>query len=83
MFRYLNNARNPVLFAQLYMGTIVLKILAYCGFCLWMVMADKAAAALNLTFFLLAYFAFTALEVGFLYARISRENRPGEGRKNS
>jgi uncharacterized membrane protein len=82
LFKYLSTAR-PAYFVQLYILTIALKLFAFGGFCLWMVMADRAGAALNIVFFMGVYFIFTAVEITFLFNKISRGNEPRGDSKNS
>jgi len=72
IFRYLFRAREPALFVQLYLGTMVIKLLAYGGFCLWIIFKDKPGSISNITFFMVVYLVFTVLEITFLFNKISR-----------
>lgn len=67
IFVYLFRARESSYFTQLYLLTMVVKVLAYCAYNLLMVLKDKPAAVNNVVFFMVVYFVFTALEIGFLY----------------
>jgi hypothetical protein len=72
IFKYLYRPREPAFFVQLYLGTMVIKLLAYGGFCLWIIVKDKPGSTSNITFFLVVYLLFTVLEISFLFKRISR-----------
>jgi hypothetical protein len=71
IYAYLYTADKPGFFLQLYLLTMVVKLLAYCGYALVMIRQDRAGALANVVFFMIAYFLFTFLEIGFLYHRIS------------
>jgi hypothetical protein len=74
IYTYLYKADKPGFFLQLYMLTMVVKLLAYCSYVLIIVRSDKTAAFSNVIFFMITYFVFTALEIGFLYKKVSRDN---------
>jgi hypothetical protein len=69
VYRYLHRVANPEDFVRLYLGMIVLKLIACLGYAVVIVMEDKAGAAGNVTFFLVVYVLLTGLEVGFLYRK--------------
>lgn len=71
IFIYLFRARGSAYFTQLYLLTMVVKVLAYCAYNLLMVLKDKPSAVENVIFFMVVYFAFTVLEIGFLYSAIT------------
>jgi hypothetical protein len=73
IFFYLYTAEKPGFFVQLYLLTMAVKVLAYLAFCFVMISKDKASAAGNVVFFMCTYFVFTALEIGFLYRKISSQ----------
>lgn len=75
VFRYLYRVRKPDFFVQLYLLTMALKILAYAAFNLVVILEDRSGAARNVAFFMVLYFLFTAIEVVFLYLKISRSGR--------
>jgi len=71
IYRYLYKASRPEFFVQLYLLTMAVKILAYGVYAYIMISKDAAGAALNVVFFMITYFCFTALEITFLYRKIS------------
>jgi hypothetical protein len=71
IFVYLYKANNPGFFLQLYLLTMVVKLLAYCAFCLVMILTDKRSAIGNAVFFMSTYFVFTVIEIAFLFKRIN------------
>ena len=73
IFVYLYTARKPQFFLQLYLLTMVVKLLAYCAYNLVMVLSDRASAIENVVFFMVVYFVFTFLEIAFLYRKISAQ----------
>lgn len=54
-------------FTQVYLITVVAKILVYGIFVVIIILSDRPNASANAIFFLVGYFLFTALEVIFLY----------------
>jgi hypothetical protein len=74
--RYIFHAAKTSYFVQVYVGTIVIKLLGYGAYCFWMISANQAGAALNIAFFMIVYFVFTALEILFLFRKISGSERP-------
>jgi hypothetical protein len=66
LYRYLYNISTD-LFVQFYLLTIAAKILAYGAYMFLVISLDSAGAPGNVAFFMITYFAFTALEIGFLY----------------
>lgn len=76
VFRYLYRIEKPDFFVRLYLLTIALKFVAYGAFNLIVILADRRGAGANVAFFILVYLLFTALEIGFLYRKISRSERP-------
>jgi hypothetical protein len=75
IFIYLYKANRSGYFIQLYLLTMVIKVLAYCTYNLIMIMSDKPGAIHNVVFFMIAYFIFTGLEIGFLYRKIAAGKR--------
>jgi hypothetical protein len=75
IFFYLYTSDRPDFFVQLYLLTMVVKVLAYLVFCYIMISRDKPSAAGNIVFFMCTYFVFTAIEIGFLYPKISHQKR--------
>lgn len=76
IYVYLYKARKQSGFTQLFLLTMVVKVIAYCVYNLMMVLKDKPSAFNNVIFFMVTYFIFTALEIGFLYHKISGAKRP-------
>jgi len=74
IYRYMVRVKKPDLFVQLYLIMMVLKLVAYAVYCWVMVTQNKAGAGANVVFFLVVYFVFTALEIGFLHQKISAKN---------
>lgn len=75
VFRYLYKVEKPDFFVQLYLLTMVVKFIAYGVFNFIVILEDRAGAAGNVAFFMVLYLLFTALEVAFLYRKISRSKR--------
>jgi hypothetical protein len=61
---------------QLYLLSMVVKLIAFLAYNLVMVLDDRKGAMANVLYFLLVYFIFTAVEIAFLYKRISRNPKP-------
>lgn len=74
IYRYLIKVEKPEFFVQLYLIMMTIKLVAYLAYCWVIVTQDKAGAAANVVFFMIVYFAFTALEIGFLFHKISTKN---------
>ena len=72
LFVYLYRFDKPDFFIQLYLLTIAVKLLAYGAYNFFMIMEDGKGAVHNVVWFMLVYFIFTALEIVFLYKKISR-----------
>jgi 4-hydroxybenzoate polyprenyltransferase len=71
IYRYLYRLKKLQLFVQVYLGTLVLKIIIYGSYTVGMMVMNRTGSMENVFYFLIVYFVFTALEVGFLYRRIS------------
>jgi hypothetical protein len=71
IFTYLFKTAKPDFFVQLYLLTMAVKLLAYGAYNLLMILDDSAGAPLNVVYFMISYFIFTALEITFLYRKIS------------
>jgi len=76
VFRYLYKADKSGFFVQLYLLTMAVKFIAYGVFNVIVIREDPAGAASNVAFFIFSYLVFTALEVVFLYRKISHAHRP-------
>ena len=74
LFAFIYRIRNPGIFIQLYLLTMVVKMLGSGIFIFIVTLNDRPGAASNVAFFLLSYIIFTGLEVGFLYHEKARNN---------
>jgi hypothetical protein len=72
LYIYLYRFNKPDFFIQLYLLTMALKLLAYGAYNFFMIMEDREGAVNNVVWFMTLYFIFTALEIAFLYQRISK-----------
>lgn len=72
LFAFLYRVKIPAIFIQLYLLSMVVKILGSGIFIFIIAMKDRAGASPNVVFFLCAYILFTALEVAFLYYEKAR-----------
>jgi len=75
IFRYLYRLEKPDFFVRLYLLTMVVKFIAYGAFNLIVILEDRSGAPANVVFFMVVYFLFTALEIVFLYRKISSSDR--------
>ena len=71
IFVYLYRLAKPSVFVQLYLFSMAVKLLACFAYTLLMIREDKSGAVVNVLYFLIVYLLFTALEIAFLYRRIS------------
>lgn len=76
IFVYLYRSKNPSFFVQLYLLSMAVKLMAYFGYALFMILDDRQGAVPNVLYFLIIYFLFTIIEIAFLYRRISGMPRP-------
>ena len=76
IFFYLYRWGKPRLFVQLYLLSMVVKLLACFAYTLLMILQDRDGAVPNVIYFLAIYFLFTTLEIGFLYRKISNSSHP-------
>ena len=75
IFVYLYRLGKPAHFVQLYLLSMVVKLVASFAFLLLMVLEDRPGAIANTLYFLVVYFLFTTVEIGFLYMKISGSRR--------
>lgn len=75
LFIYLLKTRRerPDFFVQFYLLTMTVKLIAYAGFMIFIIMKDREGARLNVITFLFIYLLFTALEIAFLYRRVNSD----------
>ena len=72
LYVYLYKFNKPDFFIQLYLLTMALKLLAYGAYNFFMIREDAVGAMHNVAWFMTLYFIFTALEIAFLYKKISK-----------
>lgn len=71
IFVYLYRSNKRTWFVQLYLLSMVVKLLAYFAYNLIIILEEPRNAIANVAYFLSVYLAFTALEIAFLYRKIS------------
>lgn len=71
LYVYLNKLNKPEFFVQLYLLTMVVKLIAYGAYNFIIILDDRNKAVPNVMWFLVLYFIFTALEIAFLYRKIT------------
>lgn len=73
IYYYLVDIKNekPKYFAQLYLLTLFVKLIAYAAYILFVLLKSPDHAAANAGVFMITYILFTGLEVGFLYKKIA------------
>jgi hypothetical protein len=73
LFIYLLQTKRerPGYFVQFYLLTMAVKLTAYAGFMIFVIMRDREGARLNVITFLIVYLLFTALEIAFLYRKVN------------
>jgi hypothetical protein len=76
LFIYLYRSEKRRFFVQFYLLSMVVKLVAYLAYNLIVILQDRSGAFANVLYFLLVYFMFTAIEIGFLYRKISPRSRP-------
>lgn len=72
LYRFLFKMKQdrPDYFVQLYLLTLVVKIIASAAY-LFVMVIGLADPARDVVFFMAVYFVFTALEIGFLYRKVT------------
>ena len=73
LFVYLYKFNKPDFFVQLYLLSMMVKLIDYGAYNFIMIMDDKGGATQNVIWFVVLYFIFTALEIGFLYRKITNQ----------
>ena len=72
LYFYLYRFNKPDFFIHLYLLTMALKLLVYGAYNFFMIIDDRKGAVSNVVWFMTLYFIFTALEIAFLYQKISK-----------
>ena len=75
IFVYLYRSGKRSHFVQLYLLSMVVKLIACLVFILLIVLEDRQRAVANAMYFLTVYAVFTAVEIGFLHRKISASGR--------
>jgi hypothetical protein len=72
LYRFLLKTKQerPDYFVQLYLLTLVVKIIASSAY-LFVMVVGQPEPARDVVFFMAVYFVFTALEIAFLYRRVN------------
>lgn len=76
LFVYLYRLQKAHYFVQLYLLTMVAKLVAYLVYNTIIVLEEPKHAAANVLYFLTVYVVFTTLEIACLYRKISAPKRP-------
>jgi hypothetical protein len=74
LYRFLlrTKQKQPDFFVQFYLATMVIKLIAYGAFMFVIATNQKAKAVDDVVFFMVVYFVFTALEIGFLFRHVNQ-----------
>jgi hypothetical protein len=74
LYRFLlrTKQQRPDFFVQFYLATMVVKLIAYGAYMFVVVTSQTEKAAADVVFFMVVYFIFTAIEIGFLYRHVNR-----------
>jgi hypothetical protein len=75
IYLYLYRSRNESHFVQLYLLSMVVKLIACLAFIVLIVLEHRQRAVANAMYFVVVYAVFTATEIGFLYRQISASRR--------
>ena len=76
IFFYLYRWGKPRLFVQLYLLSMVVKLLACFAYTVLMILQDRHGAVPNVIYFLAIYFLYTTVEIAFLYRKITGNSHP-------
>jgi hypothetical protein len=69
IFFVLQRPLTPAVFTQMYLLTMVLKLITACMVILIVIFIDRSGAIANAALFIISYFLYTTLEVVFLYKK--------------
>ena len=74
LYRFLlrTKQQRPDFFVQFYLATMAVKLIAYGVYAFLMVRNQPEQATGNVVFFMIVYFLFTFIEIGFLYREVNR-----------
>lgn len=74
LYRFLlrTKQQRPDFFVQLYLATMVIKLIAYGAYLFIVVTSQTEKTVYDVAVFMVVYFIFTAIEIGFLYRQVNR-----------
>jgi hypothetical protein len=74
LYRFLlrTKQQRPDFFVQFYLATMVVKLIAYGAYMFVVVTTQTEKPVYDVIFFMVVYFIFTAIEIGFLYRQVNR-----------
>jgi hypothetical protein len=74
LYRFLlkTKQQRPEFFVQFYLATMAVKLIAYGAYVFLVVRKQPDEATANVAFFMIVYFIFTFIEIGFLYREVNR-----------
>jgi len=74
LYRFLlrTKQQRPDFFVQFYLATMVVKLIAYGAYMFVIVSSQAKRPVYDIVFFMVVYFIFTAIEIGFLYRHVNR-----------
>ena len=74
LYRFLlrTKQQRPDFFVQFYLATMVVKLIAYGAYLFVVVTSQTEKAVADVAFFMVVYFIFTAIEIGFLYRHVNQ-----------
>jgi hypothetical protein len=75
IYSYLHKSKDSGFFTQFYLLSMIIKLIAYMGYCYFVIIEDKPQVMQNIVFFMVVYFVFTILEVGFLYSKVAGKSK--------
>ena len=74
LYRFLlrTKQQRPDFFVQFYLATMVVKLIAYGAYMFIVVTSQAEKPVYDVAFFMVVYFIFTAIEIGFLYRQVNQ-----------
>jgi hypothetical protein len=74
LYRFLlrTKQQRPDFFVQFYLATLTVRLIAFGTYVFLMARSQPEQAPSNIVFFMVVYFIFTAIEIGFLYRQVNR-----------
>jgi hypothetical protein len=75
IFFYLSKPKLKPYFLQIYLASMVVKLIAYCAYNFLIIVRDRPNAFGNVIVFLIVYVVFTGIEITFLYKKIAGASR--------